>query len=144
MTPMSITCIHFFFSTSSKEYSLYFYRHTLSSCASSTSCSSRFRNETMGFFLTFDGALRTMMNSYSHFGPSFKVIFFVSSFVVGFSMNQQSCSVSEFTMSQFLRNFFAFLFKYLSNCTTSSLFGGSSFSIFSYCSSIHSLRYLNS
>jgi len=45
----------------------------------------------IGFFLTFEGAQSTIMNSCSHFGPSFKVIFLVSSLVVGFSMNQQSC-----------------------------------------------------
>lgn len=38
------------------------------------------------------------MNSCSAFGPSLRVILFVSSFEIGFSMNQASCLSSEFTM----------------------------------------------
>lgn len=115
ITPISITYIRFFFSSSSNvQFSLYFQRHTLSSCASSTSVSSSPRNDTIGFLFILEGARKTIMNSCSHFGPSFRVIFLVSSFVVGFSMNQQSCCVSELTMSLFLRNLLDFLLRYFS------------------------------
>lgn len=145
ITPISITYMRFFFSRSSKvQFSLYFQRHTFSSQVSSTSVSSRPRNETIGFRLILEGAHKTMINSCSHFGPSLRVIFFVSSFVVGFSMNQQSCYVSEFTINLFLRSLLAFLLRYFSYYTTSSLFGGSSFSIFTCYSSIHSFKYQNS
>ena len=49
------------------------------------------------------GDLTTIMKSYSAFGPSLRVILFVSSFEIGFSMYQDSCLISEFTMlSDFL------------------------------------------
>ena len=49
------------------------------------------------------GDLTTIMKSYSAFGPNFRVILFVSSFEMGFSMYQDSCLISEFTMfSDFL------------------------------------------
>ena len=48
-------------------------------------------------FLAF-GDLTTMMKSYSAFGPNFRVIRFVSSFDIGFSMYHDSCLISLFTM----------------------------------------------
>lgn len=49
------------------------------------------------------GDLTTIMKSYSALGPSFRVILFVSSFDMGFSIYQDSCLISEFTMfSDFL------------------------------------------
>lgn len=144
ITPINITYIHFFFSNSSKVYvSLYLDLHTLSSYYSSTSESSKFKNETIGFFFTLDGAHKTIMNSYSHFGPNFRVIFLVNSLLVGFSMNQQSCYVSEFTINQFLW-LLAFFFRNFSYLTTSSLFTGSSLSSFIFYSSMHSFKYLKS
>jgi hypothetical protein len=44
------------------------------------------------------GDLTTMIKSCSALGPSFRVIRLVSSFEIGFSMNQASCLISEFTM----------------------------------------------
>lgn len=53
-------------------------------------------------FLAF-GDLTTIMKSYSAFGPSFKVILLVNSLEIGFSMYQDSCLISLFTIvSDFL------------------------------------------
>jgi hypothetical protein len=49
------------------------------------------------------GDLTTMIKSCSALGPSLRVILLVSSLEMGFSMNQASCFISEFTMvSDFL------------------------------------------
>lgn len=76
-------------------------------CFSSSSSSSlvpyvvkfRFKREIKVLAVLKSGALITIMNSYSHLGPSFNVILLVRSFVMGFSMNQQLCFTSEFSMS---------------------------------------------
>lgn len=44
------------------------------------------------------GLLTTIMKSYSALGPSFKVILLVNSFEIGFSMYQDSCLISLFTI----------------------------------------------
>jgi hypothetical protein len=46
----------------------------------------------------FDGLLTTTINSYSALGPSLRVILFVSSLEIGFSMYQASCLNSLLTM----------------------------------------------
>lgn len=51
------------------------------------------------------GLLTTIMKSCSAFGPNLRVILLVSSFEIGFSMNQASCLISLFTM---LSDFFPF------------------------------------
>ena len=57
-----------------------------------------FKNESrFSHFLAF-GERTTTINSYSAFGPSLRVIRFVNSLEIGFSMNQASCLSSEFTM----------------------------------------------
>jgi hypothetical protein len=52
-------------------------------------------------FLAF-GLLTTIMKSYSALGPSFRVILLVSSLEIGFSMYQDSCFISLFTILSFL------------------------------------------
>ena len=48
-------------------------------------------------FLAF-GLRTTIMKSYSALGPSFRVILLVSSLEIGFSINQDSCLISLFTI----------------------------------------------
>ena len=143
IVPHISTCIFLLSWRSSRLFSsLYSAFQTFSSLPSSMFWSSIFKNDTSGL-LAFIGALRTMMNSWSHFAPSLRVIHLVSSFEFGFSMNQHLCTDSEFTIKLFFQVFSYFFFKYFSYSIT-SFWLGLDFSIFWSCSSMSSFRYLKS